>query len=551
METPCTWQREVEERGKEQVWACLFLVLFVVGGHLGTRLWPLPSNTPPPVQSAHTPSQHNTATDRPLLATPSTRDVMANHPDPSPTVSPPSAQRTTTTPTIPFERVVLPGSALPSAPEVMTSTTTHPTPYSLSKPVRQQKPVVYSGDTALSLAMGIDATKPSTVDMAAVRISHVPDTLATPPIISGKLKSGETALGILTNAGLSTKHGLSMQRAIRKTYDLQRLRIDHRYTIQLTPTGDLARFTYEVSPDRRLVVLPHQDTFVGEIEAIPYHYSERTITGRVEDSLYVALTSQGESPRLVQDFVDIFSWKLDLAAHTQPGDTFRLLVEERAREGHPPQYHRILAAEFVNQDTVWEAVYYKHTQGGEYYRPDGTSLRGMFLRSPVRYTRISSHYSRRRLHPILKRYRPHWGIDYAAPRGTPVYSIGDGVVKWVGRKGQNGKLVKIKHNKVYTSYYLHLSRYAKGIKRGVRVEQGQLIGYVGATGLATGPHLDFRLSKRGRYINPLTNDSIAAPAIPRQELPAFRTHATKQLAKLQQPLSHQVASTEDGQKTRP
>ena len=164
---------------------------------------------------------------------------------------------------------------------------------------------------------------------------------------------------------------------------------------------------------------------------------------------------------------------------------------------------------------------------------------------------LRNHRPRHGLRLHLKRYRPHWGIDYAAPSGTPVYSIGDGVIKWVGRKGQNGKMVKIRHNKVYTSYYLHLSRYAKGMKRGVRVEQGQLIGYVGATGLATGPHLDFRLSKHGRYINPLKNDSIEAPAIPRQELPAFRTHATKQLAKLQQALSHQFASTEDGQKTRP
>jgi murein DD-endopeptidase MepM/ murein hydrolase activator NlpD len=399
--------------------------------------------------------------------------------------------------------------------------------------------------------MGIDAAKPSTMDMTAVRPPRVPDTLAMPPLVRGTLTSGETALGILTKAGLPTTQGLSLQRAIRNTYDLRQLRSGHRYTIQLTPTGDLARFTYEISPDQQLVVLPQRETFIAEIEPIPYHSSERTIAGRIEESLYVALTSQGESPRLVHDFVDIFSWKLDVAARTQPGDTFRILVADRARDGQPPRYHRILAAEFVNQGTVWQAVYYKHEHGGEYYRPDGTSLRGMFLRSPLRYTRISSHYSRRRLHPILKRYRPHWGIDYAAPSGTPVYSIGDGVVKWVGRKGQNGKMVKIKHNQVYTSYYLHLSRYAKGVKRGVEVGQGQLIGYVGATGLATGPHLDFRLSKRGRYINPLTHDSITAPPIPDKELPVFRTHAATQLAKLQQTSSHQVASSENGQKTRP
>ncbi len=548
MNTPSTWQREVEDKGKEQVWACLFLLLFAVVGYLGMQFWPMSSSTSPSLPLSQRPSQNSATTNHSLPVTPRTQALVTNHPPPLPTKSFVSAPQTTI---VSFERVASRQGASASGPSVQASPTTHDTSRTLSKPVYQHKLLVHSEDTAVSLAMGIDAAKPGIMDMTAVRTPHIPTSLAMPPLISGKLQSGETALGILTNAGLSTKQGLSMQRAIQKTYNLQRLRIGHRYTVQLTPTGGLARFTYEVSPDRRLVVLPHQDTFVGDIETIPYHYSERTIAGRVEDSLYVALTSQGESPKLVQDFVDVFSWKLDVAAHTQPGDTFRLLVEDRAREGRPLQYHRILAAEFVNQDTVWHAVYYKDKQGGEYYRPDGTSLRGMFLRSPVRYTRISSHYSRRRLHPILKRYRPHWGIDYAAPSGTPVYSIGDGVVKWVGRKGQNGKMVKIKHNRVYTSYYLHLSRFAKDIKRGVRVEQGQLIGHVGATGLATGPHLDFRLSKRGRYINPLTNDSIEAPPIPRKALPAFRTHATTQLAKLQQASSHQFAKTEDGQKTRP
>jgi len=156
----------------------------------------------------------------------------------------------------------------------------------------------------------------------------------------------------------------------------------------------------------------------------------------------------------------------------------------------------------------------------------------MFLRSPLRYTRISSGFARRRLHPIRGDYRPHFGIDYAAPRGTPVRSVADGVVVHAGRQGANGNMIKIRHNRVYSTYYLHLSRFARGLRAGRRVTQGQVIGYVGATGLATGPHLCFRLTKNGTYLNPLRHQSLEAPPVARQALPAFQAYAERLLAKL-------------------
>jgi hypothetical protein len=158
----------------------------------------------------------------------------------------------------------------------------------------------------------------------------------------------------------------------------------------------------------------------------------------------------------------------------------------------------------------------------------------MFLRSPLRYTRISSGYSQRRFHPILKHYRPHWGIDFAAPVGTPVHSIGDGKIVWVGRKGPNGKMIKIQHNKTYASYYLHLARYAKDMRAGARVQQGQVIGYVGSTGLSTGPHLDFRMTKNGEYINPLKPQNLSAPPLPELVLAQFRLYSKSILKKLDQ-----------------
>ncbi len=161
-------------------------------------------------------------------------------------------------------------------------------------------------------------------------------------------------------------------------------------------------------------------------------------------------------------------------------------------------------------------------------------MKGMFLRSPLRYTRISSRFSRRRFHPILKRWRPHLGVDYAAPRGTPVRSVADGTVTWAGRKGGGGKTITIWHNRIYMTYYLHLSRYARGIRKGMRVRQGQIIGYVGSTGLSTGPHLDFRLRKNGTFINPLRNKIMEGPPVPKKAMSAFRTYAKRLLTKLEQ-----------------
>jgi murein DD-endopeptidase MepM/ murein hydrolase activator NlpD len=256
------------------------------------------------------------------------------------------------------------------------------------------------------------------------------------------------------------------------------------------------------------------------------------LSGQIDASLYMALINQGESPQLVSDFVHIFAWSVDFDTDLQPGDSFRLLIEERWRSGQAPQYHRILAAELVNKESVLQAVYYVHNKQGAYYQPDGRSMRGMFLRSPLQYTRISSVFSHRRFHPVLKRYRPHLGVDYAAPHGTPVRSVAAGTVKWAGRKGANGKMVKIYHDSTYTTYYLHLSRLARGVRHGVRVAQGQVIGYVGSTGLSTGPHLDFRLTHHGTYINPLTHKSIEAAPLSQKVLPTFRTYAENTLAKL-------------------
>src|SRR5690606_33322253 len=227
------------------------------------------------------------------------------------------------------------------------------------------------------------------------------------------------------------------------------------------------------------------------------------LSGVVSTTLYDAVQDLGESPELASDFASIFAWDLDFAKSVRAGDAFHLLYERTyvRREGGGLRYvgpGRILAARYEGAAGTLEAVYYETEPGqGDYYRPNGESVRQHFLAAPLRYTRISSSFTQARFHPILRVTRPHPAIDYAAPVGTPVWAVASGRVSHVGRAGGFGRLVKIKHANGYESYYAHLSSYARGLRVGDRVSQKQVIGYVGQSGLATGPHLCFRIQKDG------------------------------------------------------
>lgn len=406
------------------------------------------------------------------------------------------------------------------------------------------------------LALAVDGPMPIPVQLAAmpapaaVRTRAVAPSVATPhetrtppalptpseTLFSDTVRKGDTAILILERAGVDVQQAMSLYRNVRKVYDLRRINVGHAYHVRMDTDGRIKQFTYEIDQRQRLVVKRNdqRSVFQGELKVIPYARNERLIVGKLSDSIYATLKAQGESTRLIRDFADIFAWSVDFATDLRRGDSFRLLIEEHTRKDQPAEYHRILAAELINRNRKLQTIYYKHGKVSGYYRPDGSSMQGMFLRSPLRYTRISSGFTRRRFHPILKRYRPHLGIDYAAPRGTPVRSVAAGTVEWVGRKGPNGKMVIISHHNAYKSYYLHLLRYAPGLRRKKRVTQGQIIGYVGSTGRSTGPHLDFRLAKNAKYINPLKNKRMAGPAMPKRAMADFRKHAKTMLHKLHQ-----------------
>ncbi|MGQ4806908.1 hypothetical protein NKDENANG_00245 [Candidatus Entotheonellaceae bacterium PAL068K] len=395
---------------------------------------------------------------------------------------------------------------------------------------------VLLGRLVVTVTLPVQAAQ---LDSTVSRIHIAPGAgtslMAAPQLLPsqhGTVQRGQTFFSMLRQAGMNAADLIKLQKAVRSVYNIRHLRIGQPYRLQVTTDGQLCWFVYEINTQHRLVVERRGQTFVGRLESIIYEHRQRLVQGTIRGSLYETLASQGETPKIATDMRDIFAREVDFYTDLQAGDTFRLLIEERYRNGKRIGYHRILAAELVNRRQVKQVVYYPPNQkNGAYYRPDGRAMRHMFLRSPLRYSRISSRFSHRRFHPILKRYRPHFGIDYAAPLGTPVRSVADGVVAVAQHRGASGNMIEIGHDRVYSTYYLHLSHFARGVRVGKRVVQGQIIGYVGSTGLATGPHLDFRLTKHGKYLNPLRLRNIEAPPLPSRALPMFKTYAKQVLAK--------------------
>ena len=263
----------------------------------------------------------------------------------------------------------------------------------------------------------------------------------------------------------------------------------------------LVYFVYEKSP-RHFVVFDLRDS-------INVYESEKEITFRenqksavIDQSLYVSLMNAEASPELAIKLSQIFAWQIDFY-HLQKGDNFKVIYDELFVDYKFFAIGEIKAAHFNHQGKDFYAIPFIQDSVNQHFDEEGNSLRKAFLKAPLEFGRISSRYSKSRFHPVLKTRRPHLGVDYAAPVGTPVRTTGDGIVAEVGYNGGSGKFIKIRHNSVYTTMYLHLSRYAKGIKKGASVQQGQVIGYVGSSGLSTGPHLDYRFYVNGSPVDPL------------------------------------------------
>jgi murein DD-endopeptidase MepM/ murein hydrolase activator NlpD len=360
------------------------------------------------------------------------------------------------------------------------------------------------------------------------------DRLAADPtprkltITEGTIGRGQSLAVALGRQGISAHVVHQIATEMAPIYDFRYSQPGDSYRLVQHPDGTILEFRYSPSPHETYNLARKGVHDVAERWEAEETRERARIAGVVNSSLYDAVRDLGEETELAGDFAEIFAWDVDFSRSVRSGDEFAVLYERLYHVGFDREKMyagpgRILAARYRNGPDEYRALYFQLDEGrGGYYRPDGSSVERQFLRAPLRYHRISSRYSLSRLHPILKVRRPHQGIDYAAPIGTPVWAVGDGRVIFVGWQGGFGKLVKIQHANGYVSYYGHLSRYAKGLRVGQKVHQKQVVGYVGRTGLATGPHLDFRIKKNGDYVNPFRIGVPAGEPIPPAAEAEFR-----------------------------
>ncbi len=337
-------------------------------------------------------------------------------------------------------------------------------------------------------------------------------------VVTGDIKSGDNFVAWMGRLGLPGAEAMKLTQACDTVFDVRKLRAGNTWNAYYQDSTTLAYVVYNNSKIQQTIFQCKDSLAVWRYDKVVETVEKRADV-TINSSLWNDMVDAGASPQLIADLSDIYAWTVDFFG-LQKGDRFRLLYSENICEGESVGIDRISYAEFQRDSSVLSAIYYDQGDGGnKYWNEKGESMRKAFLKAPLKFTRISSGYSLYRKHPVHGTVRPHTAIDYAAPTGTPVRSIGDGTVISAGWGGGGGKTIKIRHNSVYTTAYLHLSKYA--VKAGQRVTQGQVIGYVGMTGTATGPHLDFRVWKNGSPINPLKLESPPAEPIKKECLPAL------------------------------
>ncbi len=347
------------------------------------------------------------------------------------------------------------------------------------------------------------------------------------------VERNDTLDKLLLAGGLSRGDSAVLTTQLSKTIDVRRLQ-----------PGNLMRFHYDSAGKVDAVQL--KVTGWGEVNAVrsPGGFEvssqqaeirrvQQVVSATIETSLYEALRATGENPQLVQQIVDVFQWDIDFF-QLHRGDAFSLVVTKQFSGADFAGYGPVLAARFTHRGTTYEAYRHERPDGAAgYYAAAGTPLRKQFLKAPLKFSRVTSGFTRKRFHPVLKYFRPHYGVDYGAPKGTPVMSTADGVVVEARFSPSEGNFIRVRHSSRYDTCYLHLSRFAKGLKKGTRVQQGEVIGFVGSTGLATGPHLDYRVSENGKWLDPLKLRSITPDPLRGASLSQFRAnvaHLTPQLA---------------------
>lgn len=412
-----------------------------------------------------------------------------------------------------------------------------PTAKGLRNIAYSYRSTLLAGMVALGLVFGLT---PGLLEDAPVNISAAQaavirsDTVATAMMqsaerwISVKIQPGDKLAQVFKQAGLDVQQLEKVLALGGEAAKLARLYPGKTLKIKMGAEGRLQELLYNITPTRTLHITEQGGAahFMANTVEHPLERRIARAAGTISSSLYLAGQKAGLPDAVTMELSNIFGWDIDFATDVQRGDNFTVLYEEFYAQGEKVRAGEILAAEFTNGDKTLQAIRFNDDKGhANYYTPDGMGMRKAFLRTPVEFTRVSSGFSLGRRHPILNRIRSHKGVDYAAPTGTPVKAVGDGTVSFAGNKSGYGKTVILQHGKQYSTLYAHLSRYSKGLNEGDRVAQGQVIGYVGQSGLATGPHLHYEFRVNDQHRNPLTLKLTQAEPIPSQEKSEFAREA--------------------------
>lgn len=359
------------------------------------------------------------------------------------------------------------------------------------------------------------------------------DDSKSPPILpvgvkfqTLKLGRTETFYDAMRKADVGHSDIMSVVKACKPYRNLSKVRKGDTFEIALDGNEVLHQLRFDLDDQESYILFQRKDpgTFTPFELTYPVVHNTVAVSGIVSTSIFESLKDLGAPSVLAAKMNDLLGWDIDFRLDVRKGDSYRIIYEEIRRDGEFVRTGPIVAVEFINRGKRHTGYRFECEENKvSYFNQDGESLEKQLMRAPLSYSRISSSFSYRRFHPVHKRYMPHLGIDYAAPVGTPVYAAGSGSVYAASRNKNNGKYIKIKHsNSSYETFYLHLSRFAKGIKKGRKVNQGQVIGYVGATGVATGPHLDYRVKKDGKFVNPRSLKLPAADPVASDKLANFK-----------------------------
>jgi len=351
-------------------------------------------------------------------------------------------------------------------------------------------------------------------------------------VTESSVRSGDTITSLLGEY-FSEQELMALADGSRRVFPPSNIRAGQTYKLCVNG-GEFECFEYDIDREEQLLIRKDGKSFAASRIPIAYLVKEEIVRGTISSSLFEAMSQSGETDALAAMLTDIFAYDIDFIRDLRAGDSFQALVEKRFRDGETAGYGRILAATFTTQGETFTAFLFKDgNRPSGYYDSEGIALRKAFLKAPLDFTRVSSGFTMKRFHPVTKTWRAHPAIDYAAPTGTPIKAVGDGSILNIGRTSGNGNFIKLRHANGYQTIYLHMSRFAKGMAKGKKVRQGQVIGYVGSTGLASGPHLCFRMYKNGSPINPTKVKAGSAEPVSKERRSAFHATIAPLLARLE------------------